>query len=48
MTTVDTQTNGEERVSFKRRCHIEDGNSLVEELAAWGWASVYATPLNLV
>jgi carbon monoxide dehydrogenase subunit G len=33
--SVDALSDGEDRVGSKRRCHFEDGSSLVEEVTEW-------------
>jgi carbon monoxide dehydrogenase subunit G len=33
--SVDALTDGEDQVGSKRRCHFDDGNSLVEEVTEW-------------
>ncbi|WP_170332217.1 SRPBCC family protein [Ruegeria arenilitoris] len=35
VTTVDALTNGKDGVGSKRRCHFENGTSLVEEVTDW-------------
>ena len=32
---VDALTDGDTGIGSRRRCHFEDGNSLVEEVTAW-------------
>ncbi len=33
--SVDALTEGEDRVGSKRRCHFDNGTSVVEEVTAW-------------
>ncbi|WP_114286148.1 SRPBCC family protein [Candidatus Halocynthiibacter alkanivorans] len=33
--SVDALTDGEDQVGSKRRCHFDDGSSLVEEVTEW-------------
>ncbi|MEM9631511.1 MAG: SRPBCC family protein [Pseudomonadota bacterium] len=33
--SVDALTSGDNQVGSKRRCHFDDGNSLVEEVTQW-------------
>ncbi|GHB37564.1 hypothetical protein GCM10007094_28610 [Pseudovibrio japonicus] len=35
VTSVDAMTEGPDGVGSKRRCHFEDGNSVVEEVTEW-------------
>lgn len=44
--SVDALTDGDNRVGSKRRCHFEDGNSLVEEVTAWEAQQSYRVRLS--
>ena len=35
VTSVDALTNGEDGMGSKRRCHFENGGSMVEEVVKW-------------
>ncbi len=35
VTSVDALTNGEDQVGSRRRCHFENGGSVVEEVTEW-------------
>ena len=44
--SVDAMTDGEDRVGSKRRCHFEDGSSLVEEVTEWEANRGYCVQLS--
>lgn len=46
VTSVDRLTDGTDRVGSRRRCHFEDGNSLVEEVTEWEVGRRYRVRLS--
>ncbi len=44
--SVDALTAGEDQVGSKRRCHFDDGSSLVEEVTEWEANSRYRVRLS--
>lgn len=46
VTSVDALTEGDDRVGSKRRCHFEDGSSVVEELTSWEPGRKYRVRLS--
>ena len=44
--SVDALTDGENGVGSKRRCHFEDGSSLVEEVTEWEANRSYRVELS--
>jgi carbon monoxide dehydrogenase subunit G len=35
VTSVDALTDGQDRVGSRRRCHFQDGSSMIEEVTEW-------------
>ncbi len=44
--SVEALTDGEDRVGSKRRCHFDNGTSVVEEVTAWDEARGYRVQLS--
>jgi hypothetical protein len=44
--SVEALTDGEDTVGSKRRCHFEDGTSVVEEVTAWQDGRKYGVTLS--
>jgi len=46
VTAVDALTSGDDGVGSKRRCHFEDGTSVVEEVTQWEDNKSYSVRLS--
>ncbi|WP_299984639.1 SRPBCC family protein [uncultured Ruegeria sp.] len=46
VTSVDALTSGADGVGSKRRCHFENGTSLVEEVTSWDANQGYSVQLS--
>jgi len=46
VTAVDALTSGQDGVGSKRRCHFEDGTSVVEEVTTWESEKGYGVRLS--
>jgi carbon monoxide dehydrogenase subunit G len=46
VTSVDALTHGKNQVGSKRRCHFENGSSLVEEITEWATGQRYRVRLS--